>query len=78
MNPTTRQAGTLASAIVDGLGPELVTACDVCLFPPFPWLSIVCEQTEASPVLVGGQDVSSQPRGACTGQTSAEMLLDAG
>lgn len=78
MNTTKAQAGALADAILDGLSPELMRACDVCLFPPFPWISYVSEQTKASPVQVGGQDVSNQPEGAYTGQTSAEMLLDAG
>jgi triosephosphate isomerase (TIM) len=40
--------------------------------PPFPYISLVKEHTP----LVGGQDCSSHPSGAYTGETSAAMLVD--
>ncbi|MDG2422674.1 MAG: triose-phosphate isomerase [Phycisphaerales bacterium] len=78
MNTTRTEAEMLAKAVIEGLGKELPEACDICLFPPFPWLSAVTDRVGSASVAVGGQDVSDHPDGAFTGQTSAAMLLDAG
>ncbi|MEE2906816.1 MAG: triose-phosphate isomerase [Planctomycetota bacterium] len=78
MNTTGAEARMLAKEIVAGLDVEIARACDVCLFPPFPWLTTVMSEVGSAPIMIGGQDVSDQPSGAFTGQTSAAMLLDAG
>jgi triosephosphate isomerase len=78
MNTTGAEAGMLVEEIVAGLDSDLARACDVCLFPPFPWLTTVIDRVGVAPMMIGGQDVSDQANGAFTGQTSAAMLLDAG
>jgi triosephosphate isomerase len=60
------------AAAVDGKGPR------VALCPPATLLSRMSEALKGSAVLVGGQDCSPQESGAFTGDTSAEMLADAG
>lgn len=78
MNTSENEAIELARAVIDALDAQLAQQCDVCLFPPFPWLSQVGRQAADAPLLVGGQDVCDQPSGAYTGQVSASMLLDSG
>ncbi|MAT81201.1 MAG: triose-phosphate isomerase [Phycisphaerae bacterium] len=78
MNTSRAEAQDLAGAVITQLEPSILQACDVTLFPPFPWLTAVAEATCSSPIGIGGQDVSDQSQGAFTGQTSAAMLIDAG
>ena len=76
MNTTPRTAEGLAAAVVaDHRDAE---ACEVCLFPPYPFLAAVERICRESTVAVGGQDVSAHPEGAFTGQVSAGMLLQTG
>ena len=65
------EARAVASA-VDGKGPR------VALCPPATLLSRMSEALKGSAVLVGGQDCSPAESGAFTGDTSAQMLADAG
>ncbi|MCP4758149.1 MAG: triose-phosphate isomerase [Planctomycetes bacterium] len=73
-----------ASGAVDLIGgisagmPELAAGVDVMVFPPFPYLGLSAEAALGSGILLGGQDVSGELEGACTGQVSAPMLLDSG
>ena len=78
MNTNHDEASRLAKAVIESLDDELASRCDVCLFPPFPWLEAVSREASDSAVLVGGQDVSDKASGAHTGQVSGSMLLDAG
>ena len=78
MNTSQEEAIELARAVICALDAEWAQRCDVCLFPPFTWLSQVGREAADSPVLVGGQDVCDKTSGAYTGQVSASMLLDAG
>lgn len=78
MNTTRDEALELARGVIRACDAELAQQCDVCLFPPFTWLSEIGREAADSPILVGGQDVSDQPSGAFTGQTSAQMLLGTG
>ncbi len=55
-----------------GFGAETV------LFPPFTLLAGLTEAAEEAGVLLGGQDVFREKKGAFTGEVSAEMLLEAG
>ena len=78
MNTTGDEALELARAVIDACDADLAQQCDVCLFPPFTWLSRVGQAASDTPVLVGAQDVSDKASGAYTGQISAQMLLDTG
>jgi triosephosphate isomerase len=78
MNTTLEEASALANAVVAGCARPAMAGCEVAVFPPFPYLSAVRQATRESAVWVGGQDVSDQPSGAFTGQTSAAMLLEVG
>lgn len=54
---------------------------DCGIFPPFVYLPLckgILAKHSASPLALGGQDVSAQGIGAHTGDISAEMLLDVG
>ena len=51
---------------------------DVLICPPATLLHRAAERTQGTGVAVGGQDCHSAPSGAHTGDTSAEMLKDAG
>ena len=53
-------------------------ACRVALFPPAPLLHRMAEALADGPVEVGAQDAHAEPSGAYTGDSSAEMLHDAG
>ena len=78
MNLSPAEAGELGSAVIDGLGQDLLAKCGVCLFPPFPYLGAVSHLAAGKGVWVGGQDVSAHQNGAFTGQTSASMLVEVG
>lgn len=78
MNTTHRTAIELVRAVMAGCSQMRSLATEVVVFPPFPYLRPVAEASAGSPISSGGQDLSPQPSGAFTGQTSAEMLLDCG
>ncbi len=51
---------------------------DVLICPPATLLHRAAERTQGTGVAIGGQDCHAAPSGAHTGDTSAEMLKDAG
>ena len=53
-------------------------ACDLVICPPMTLISSVGKAIEGSGVALGGQDCHAAEKGAYTGDTSAEMLKDAG
>ena len=53
-------------------------ACDVLICPPATLLSRLSEVAEGSTIATGGQDCHTASSGAHTGDTSAEMIADAG
>jgi triosephosphate isomerase (TIM) len=53
-------------------------ACDLLICPPATLLFLLPEELTGSGILLGGQDCHSAPKGAHTGDISAEMLKDAG
>ncbi|MDO8654956.1 MAG: triose-phosphate isomerase [bacterium] len=61
-------AGSLKSELKDIRGAEVV----IC--PPFPYLAAVARQLRHSGLLLGAQDMSSEEKGAHTGQVSPAML----
>ncbi|HEX6511286.1 MAG TPA: triose-phosphate isomerase [Chloroflexota bacterium] len=76
MNCTLSEARSLAESIRDqqlgGLDADLV----IC--PPFTALTVVSQVIHGSGLDLGAQNMYFEPKGAFTGEISAEMLLDAG
>lgn len=52
--------------------------CELLVCPPATLLAAVGRVVAGGPVALGGQDCHAEPRGAYTGDISAEMLRDAG
>ncbi len=73
--------GNLAEArgLAEGVAAAAAgVSCEVVVCPPALHLPVVLAATSGSRVGVGAQDVSEEGPGACTGELSAEMLVDAG
>jgi triosephosphate isomerase len=74
-------AASLAEArrVQDRLGgPDFAPGADVMICPPATLVAALAAQAAGSRLLVGAQDCHREPRGAHTGDISAEMLKDAG
>ena len=71
MNTTPTDAGPLAADIAKATDVAGVTRI-IC--PPYTNLSAVKEAVEGTGVLVGAQNVHNAPKGAYTGEVSADML----
>ncbi|HEY0300789.1 MAG TPA: triose-phosphate isomerase, partial [Rhizomicrobium sp.] len=69
--------GSLAEIEALALGVE-DPACDILICPPATLVSRAAAAAAGSTVAVGGQDCHAEAAGAFTGDTSAEMLRDAG
>lgn len=67
----TALVGEIAANMPAG-GVELV------ILPPLPYLGDLIEDFEGTPLAFGAQDVSSNEKGAYTGEVSASMLVDVG
>jgi triosephosphate isomerase len=80
MNTDLATGLALAGEVAAGCA-DLLDACEVVVFPPFPYLQAVEDvlgrAAGARPAL-GAQDVYHQPDGAFTGEVSTGMLLDLG
>jgi triosephosphate isomerase len=76
MNGTVAETEALLKALLAGKSPTARATVVVC--PPFTSLQISCNLLQGSDVRVGGQDMSEHPKGAFTGEISAEMLLTLG
>jgi triosephosphate isomerase len=64
-----------------GLSKELgalAERIEVVLFPAYPAIHAVAQQSRGSGILLGAQDVSAAASGSYTGQVSARQLADAG
>ncbi len=66
----------LVNGILEGMGN--VTAADVAVCPPYPYLPQVSGLLTGSSVKLGSQDNSEQEAGAFTGEVSAAMLKEVG
>ncbi len=53
-------------------------ACDLLICPPATLLGLVHDALAGSGIALGGQNCHPMPKGAFTGDVSAEMLADAG
>jgi triosephosphate isomerase len=77
MNPAGRaEAVALAQTVKVGVGHATAVRAVVC--PPSVFLSDIDTVLEGSPIGLGAQNMHWEPRGACTGELSAAMLLDSG
>jgi len=64
--------------LLDGLkaGIGAVTKADVAVCAPFIYLPDVAAQLAGTPIAWGAQNVSTEAKGAFTGETAASMLAD--
>ena len=76
MHKTAEEAAALARAILGVAGADPGCALVVC--PAFTALSSVAPILEASPVMLGAQNLHAEPEGAFTGEISGPMLAAAG
>ncbi len=79
MNKTISEASVLAGGLRDRLGAAQGEGrADVVLCPPFTALSEVGRLLAGSSIGLGAQDLHWEPKGAFTGEISAQMLRDTG
>ena len=71
MNTTPADAGPLAADIAKATDVAGITRI-IC--PPYTNISAVSDAVEGTGVLVGAQNVHAEPKGAYTGEVSADML----
>ncbi len=66
--------------LLDGVkaGAGDVKSAELAVCAPFPYLADVQEQLTGSAISWGAQNLSTEEKGAFTGETSAAMLLDFG
>ncbi len=68
-------AVAFCSGLLDRLPAD---APRVAIFPSFPLIPVVAGVLSGSDILVGGQDLHPEPKGAHTGDVSGLQLVDAG
>jgi triosephosphate isomerase len=78
MNGLKADALALAKGVADGVKQAGWTDREVLVCPPATLVAAIADATRGSGLLVGGQDCHAKASGAHTGETSAEMLRDAG
>lgn len=76
MNGSKTETVELLNGIKAGVGE--ITASEVAVCPPFPYLYLAEDMLKGTAVRYGSQDCSREESGAFTGQVSASMLLDFG
>ena len=76
MHGTAAEAAQLAGAVVEAARD--VGHRDVLIAPPFPSLPAVAERLRGSRVLLAGQNLHWEDKGAFTGEVSGPMLRAAG
>lgn len=72
--------GSRASAhvLVDAIAKAPAMACEIAVFPPFPYLAELIAAHVNAPIAFGAQDVSAHDKGAFTGEVAAQMIKDVG
>ncbi|MCP5267092.1 MAG: triose-phosphate isomerase [Burkholderiaceae bacterium] len=68
----------LFTAIRGGLERASIAQVDVVVCPPYPYLGQAAAWLNDTGVVLGAQNLCSQPNGAFTGEVSATMLSDLG
>lgn len=70
---------TFATGLVAEVAAGLpVVGVEIVVLPPLPYLGDLIEDFESFDIDFGAQDVSSNEKGAYTGEVSAAMLVDVG
>ena len=67
-----------AGALVEAIAKAPAMACEIAVFPPFPYLAELVAAHAGRSVLFGAQDVSAHDKGAFTGEVAASMVADIG
>ncbi|RYF63770.1 MAG: triose-phosphate isomerase, partial [Comamonadaceae bacterium] len=75
MNGSLAANEALLQAVLQGIGTP---GGDVAVCVPAPYFAQVQALVAGSPVALGAQDISAQPKGAFTGEQSAGMLKEFG
>jgi triosephosphate isomerase len=76
MHKTAEEARSLARAIRDGAAGTM--HCRIVMAPPFTALAAVAAEIKGTSLVLAGQNVHWEPKGAFTGEISIPMLEDAG
>jgi triosephosphate isomerase len=74
MNTTVAEGVALCRDLVAGLNS--IGDAEVVVCPPFTHLARVAEALAGSPIKLGAQDIFWEPKGAFTGEVSAEMVRE--
>jgi triosephosphate isomerase len=77
MNKTFPEAEELLMEIVDGIN-DMPLETDIIICPPYPYLEMAADVSEGSNFSIGAQNVSTEEKGAYTGEVSAPMLKSSG
>jgi triosephosphate isomerase len=78
MNGLAADGIALARAVAARARGAASPRCELLVCPPATIVAAVGQALAGSPVMLGGQDCHAEPKGAFTGDISAEMLKDAG
>lgn len=76
MNGSKASIKELLDGIKKGIGD--VASAEVAVCPPFVYLGEVENQLTGTPIVWGGQNLSTEDKGAFTGEVAASMLNDFG
>jgi triosephosphate isomerase len=77
MNKTFPEAEELLLEIAEGID-EMPLETEIIICPPFLYLEMAADVSEGSHFYVGAQNVSTEEKGAYTGEISASMLKASG
>ena len=71
-------SSAITEKLINGIlsGMSNVTAADVVICPPYPYMALAQSLLQGGSIFLGGQDVSDQESGAYTGEVSAAMLAE--
>jgi triosephosphate isomerase len=76
MNGSRESIKVLLDGLKAGIGD--VNSAEMVVCAPYIYLADVQQQLDGSAIAFGGQNLSTEAKGAFTGETSADMLLDFG
>ncbi len=65
-------------ALIKAVSNNTDADCNVLICPPFPLIAAFADASYGTKIAIGAQDCHANKSGAHTGDTSAEMLKDAG
>ena len=76
MNTDLESGMQLAGDVADSTAS--CEACEVVIYPPFPFLQAIDSVVDQSALLVGAQNACAEENGAFTGEVSGSMLIELG